>query len=132
MFCTDHGREYCDPCFCDHRIINSTRIELGSAIKEKLESLSLDIDDCPSLNAYVLGAKSASNKDKTYRCAKHGTDDCADCFNWKKLILMSLGIVERLRGSTSHLSGGSGGPKKPPEPPHTATSEKKFDVNDVD
>ena len=41
MFCRDHGKEYCNLCFCDHRMCNNIRIE--DEIGELPESFDVEV-----------------------------------------------------------------------------------------
>ncbi len=44
MFCTDHGQEFCDPCFCDHRICNNLQMEFDEETIEKLKTVVISVE----------------------------------------------------------------------------------------
>ncbi|KAG9003528.1 hypothetical protein FRB94_003048 [Tulasnella sp. JGI-2019a] len=68
VFCT-HGKEICDECDYDGREENDGFFGLKHSDRDPLE-----------MPATIV------NKAGDHQCKKHGTGNCSQCFNWKKMI----------------------------------------------
>ncbi|KAG6826048.1 hypothetical protein H0H92_001303 [Tricholoma furcatifolium] len=85
MFCEDHGSEFCNYCYCDHRMCNNIQI------KDKLKRTPI--------NVYQLGA--VKRKKDTYECMSHKKVDCAKCFDWVRMVKQEAGVPTSEDNQTS-------------------------------
>ncbi|KIY48542.1 hypothetical protein FISHEDRAFT_43183 [Fistulina hepatica ATCC 64428] len=95
-FC-EHGYEYCDQCYTDHRMTNNFHDnDLRTKVSKKLGP-SFDFNNRKTLNVFELGAIPTGLTDEygepSYKCTTHDTSNCTVCFDWPKAVLAK----ERMR-----------------------------------
>ncbi|KAJ3777401.1 hypothetical protein FB446DRAFT_681134 [Lentinula raphanica] len=102
VFCREHGCEFCNECFCDHRLTNNVQImdELQAAFPSYSEAQFMDR---PTISyVYDKGVERTPRKllgSLKCECKKHHVLDCSTCFDWAAVAVEKIKLQAKQKNS---------------------------------